>query len=325
MHRSGTSALTACLRSMGLWAGEERDLTSADEHNEAGYWEHRGVSALDNAILESLGARWSDVAHLDLSRLSGDSLERFRHRARDIIGELDRHGSWVIKDPRLSVLFPIWRELLANPFCILMHRDPLAVARSLAARNGFPIPFGIALWEKYTLAALASTRGVPRLLVRLPELLAQPEAVLRQIHERLVSYEPELRIPPATEIDPALVHHSRDREQERRYLTPPQAELLELIENGSALDLDSLPPLSEGAQELLNGFENMLANRRLLLGWIEELDLLITGILGSRTWKAGRAITSAMRRILGGAKPDVSERRDQLRDEVRHWRQETDK
>src|SRR5436305_10467411 len=64
MHRSGTSVLTGLLRSLGLWAGEEDDFPPADDHNQAGYWEHRGVWSVDEAIRQTLGASWSETADL---------------------------------------------------------------------------------------------------------------------------------------------------------------------------------------------------------------------------------------------------------------------
>ena len=270
MHRSGTSALTALLQLMGLWAGEEGDFPLADGHNEAGYWEHRGVWSVDEALLQALGGSWSEVADLDLSRLDAVVRDRLGERAREIVRDLDRQGSWVIKDPRLCLLFPFWREILERPFCVLVHRDPLPVARSLAARDGFPIPYGIALWEKYTLEALASTRGLPRVLISHRELLANPAATLRRLHQHLVWHSPELaRVPPTAEeiysvLDPALVHHGHEPAIERTYLTPPQLALLDALADGSALDLDPVPPLSAGARDLLAAFQSQLTTTRTL-------------------------------------------------------------
>src|SRR3954463_8792900 len=85
MHRSGTSALTGLLRLLGLWAGEEDNFPPADDHNQAGYWEHRGVWAVDETILQALGASWSEIADLDLSRLEEEPRARIRERARKIV------------------------------------------------------------------------------------------------------------------------------------------------------------------------------------------------------------------------------------------------
>ncbi len=70
MHRSGTSALTGLLPLLGLWAGEEDDFPPADEHNQAGYWEHRGVWSVDEAILQTLGAK-RQAEPVDLATTGG--------------------------------------------------------------------------------------------------------------------------------------------------------------------------------------------------------------------------------------------------------------
>jgi hypothetical protein len=344
MHRSGTSVLTALLQKMGLWAGGEEDFPPADDHNEEGYWEHRRVWSVDEAILQTLGRTWAEVADLDLSRLDPGVRARFQERARAIVRDLDRHGSWVIKDPRLCVLFPFWREILERPFCVLIHRDPLPVARSLAARDGFAIPFGIALWEKYTREMLASTVGLPRVLISHRELMTDPAAALRRIRDGLKIEG--LRAPTETEIrevvKPGLVHHARDPGAERAYLTPPQMELLDALADGSALALDPVPPLSEGARELLAACQELFATARGLreqlaaqtheaavtsreldlqqaLSWLDELDAIAAAILDSRSWKIGRALTAAIGR-LGPSRISAPERREKLMDEVRTWR-----
>ena len=350
MHRSGTSVLTSLLRLLGLWAGGEEDFPPADDHNQEGYWEHRGVWSVDEAILRTLDASWSEVADLDLSRLDEALSARFRERAREVVRDLDRHGSWVVKDPRLCLLFPFWREILERPVGVLIHRDPLPVARSLAARDGIPIPLGIALWEKYTREALASTLGLPRALVSHRELMADPVATLHRLRERLARLDvlglEGLRAPSAEEIravvNPSLVHHSSDPGAERAYLTPPQLDLLDALADGSALDLDPVPPLSDGARELLASYQDLQSTARGLrdqlaaqaqavavasreadvqaaLARLDELDAIFSALLDSRSWKIGRALTAALGRFRGGSPTSAADRRDRLMDEVRSW------
>jgi hypothetical protein len=344
MHRSGTSALTGLLRLLGLWAGEEKDFPPADDHNRAGYWEHRGVWSVNEAILQALGASWSEIAGLDLSRLDGEPRARLREQARTIVGELDQHGPWVIKDPRLCLLFPLWREVLEHPFCVLIYRDPLPVARSLAARDGFSISYGIALWEVYVRASLAATRGLPRVLVAHRELMTDPAAVLRRLHQSLTSLDgpglAHLRLPATEEIralvDPGLVHHPREPDSERSYLNPPQLDLLEALGDGTALDLEPVPPVSAGARDLLatpspaamTRLRDQLAAQthastaelHRTLSWLDELDAILSATLGSRSWRIGSALTSATRSFRGRSGISAAERRDQLMAEVRRWR-----
>jgi O-antigen biosynthesis protein len=332
MHRSGTSALTGLLRLLGLWAGDADDFPPADDHNQAGYWEHRGVWSVDEAILRALGASWSEIADLDLSRLGKALRTRLRERAQEIVRDLDRHGSWVIKDPRLCLLFPFWREILEHPRCVLIYREPLPVARSLAARDGIPVPYGIALWEQYTREALASTRSLPRVLISHRELMDDPAAILLRLHDklfRLDSSDPgRLQLPTVKEIravvDPALVHHPPEPEIERQYLTPPQLDLLDALATGSALDLDPIPPLSPGARDLLAAYQSLPATTRDLhqaFSRLDELDAIFSAILDSRSWKIGNTITAAIGRFLGRSATSAPERRDRLMAEVRSWQQ----
>lgn len=349
MHRSGTSALTGLLRLMGLWAGEADDFPPADAHNQTGYWEHRGVWSVDEGILHALGTSWCNVANLDLSRLREGLRARFGERAREVVRNLERHGPWVIKDPRLCLLFPIWREILERPFCVLIYREPLPVARSLAARDGIPVPYGIALWEKYIREALASSQGLPRVLISYRELMADPVATVRRLHGHLVQHGPELarlHCPTDEEIrsflDPALVHHPQEPRVERSYLTAPQLDLLDALANSTALDLDPVPPLSSGAQDLLATYPGLLATTLNLrdqlavqtqtsatdlhraLSWLDELDVLFSAMVASRSWKIGRAIT-AMGRLLRRSRTSAPERRDRLMAEVRRQRQDAEK
>jgi hypothetical protein len=339
--------LTGLLRLLGLWAGEADDFPPADDHNQAGYWEHRGVWSVDEAILQALAATWSEIANLDLSRLDEEQRAEFRERAREIVRILDPHGAWVIKDPRLCLLFPFWREILVHPLCVLIYREPLPVARSLAARDGISIPYGMALWERYTREALASTLGLPRILVSHRELMADPESVLRRLHRNLLQLGgPELArfsLPTAEEIhavvDPALVHHPHEPEGQRLFLNSPQIDLLEALRDGTALDLDPVPPLSAGARDLLAAHQRLRAMTRDLLtahqslratthhlhqalGWLDELDAIVSAILTSRSWRIGRALTSAMRGLLERPRISAAERRDRLMAEVRHRRRE---
>jgi hypothetical protein len=265
MHRSGTSMLARVLGLMGCYAGPEEALSPPDGANPHGYWERRDVWAVNEAILQALGKSWYDVAGLDLSRLQEKHRSELEDRARSIVRALDDHRPWVIKDPRLCVLFPFWRKLLDRPVCVLIDRDPLAVARSLQARDGFPRLFGIALWEYYTLQALLSTRHLARIAVSYHDLLAKPAATAHFLREALSSLgvmglhdhaEGEI----AAFVEPALQHHDQDETGLRGYLNAQQLDLQRAVSNRVALDREP-PPLSPGAEDLLIVHPRVLAER----------------------------------------------------------------
>jgi len=258
MHRSGTSALTSLLDRLGFYAGPDESLAAADEDNARGYWEHRELYAIDEEMLAALGGSWTEVLTIDPRRLGDAARASLLPRARALVGQLDSYGPWVIKDPRLCLLLPFWRELLERPLCILIHRDPLSVARSLARRNGLPILVGIALWEHYNRAALAASQGFPRALVGYRELLDDPAGVAWRVVRALAAggvrgLEGLRELSPADAralLDSSLEHQAVAPDEDLGYLNAWQHELLQALESGAALR-EPVPALSAGAREVL--------------------------------------------------------------------------
>lgn len=272
MHRSGTSMLARVLGLMGCYAGPEESFAPPDAANPRGYWERRDLWAVDEAILQSLGASWYDIAELDLNRLPEEDRPGIEEGARDVLRELDAHRPWVVKDPRLCLLFPFWRRFLERPVCVLIDRDPLSVARSLQARDGFPLAFGVALWERCTLSALASTMGLPRVAVSYSDLLSHPAATTRRLREELVACGVEgLRDAEdagmAAFIEPALEHHPADETQLLGHLNARQLELYRRVVSRDALR-DEPPPISPGALDILRSWPQLVAQRDALQGKI---------------------------------------------------------
>ncbi len=148
MHRSGTSLVAGSLYLLGLATCAPEDLMTGMPWNPAGHWEARSLSRLNDELLTEMGRSWwypppsgagySDVANR-LTTASEVAAACFQQTHRSI--------PWVWKDPRTALLLPFWRRALGKSVAaVLVHRDPLDVARSLELRNGFPLPFGIALW-----------------------------------------------------------------------------------------------------------------------------------------------------------------------------------
>ena len=182
MHRSGTSALARVLNLMGLYFGGENIGTGRSSENVKGFWERRDVRDLNDAILAAASADWDVVSDLDLDGLPAESKAGYVSAAADVVLTLDGHRPWFVKEPRLCVLYPIWHQVLETPFAIHIHRNPLAVARSLERRNGIPIPAGLALWEYYNARALSATDGVPRHFLGYEDLMGEPDSVLESLH-----------------------------------------------------------------------------------------------------------------------------------------------
>jgi hypothetical protein len=132
-------------------------------------------------------------------------------------------------------LLPFWRPLLGHPVAVLVFRDPEAVARSLAARDGFALERGVALWERYNRAALAASEGMPRVIVAQRDLVANPGATMERIVAALGAAGVQGLVVPdaralAGHVEPSLVHHDGDAAPAAPALTPAQTELVARLE-----------------------------------------------------------------------------------------------
>ena len=89
---------------------------------------------------------------------------------------------WIWKDPRNCLTFPFWRRIIGHDAAIvLVHRNPLEVAASLRVRDGFRLPVGLALWERYVRSALTAAEGLPAYVTSYEELIAGPRAWCRNV------------------------------------------------------------------------------------------------------------------------------------------------
>ena len=121
----------------------------------------------------------------------------------------------LIKDPRQCRLQPLWNALLAQrgleAAVVLMHRHPLAVAASLARRDGLPLSRGLLLWLQHQLEAERHSRHLPRLRLDYRQLLHDPAAAIlacRALLPGLAPLAPEAIAAAGAHIDPQLDHGS---------------------------------------------------------------------------------------------------------------------
>ena len=214
MHRSGTSALT---RTLGLLGGElpaETMPPAAD--NPRGYWESPSLARFNNQLLRSAGTAWNDEAAIPEAWFADPARAADRAIARDLLAAaFPGDGPFVFKDPRICRLLPFWRPTLEAAgiefFPVLMLRDPLEVARSLAARADDPAfrpaavvaeARGLLLWLRYVLDAERHSRDTPRHVIGYSDLLANWRPQLELLLE--AGLLPPLRGEAAGQVDAFL-------------------------------------------------------------------------------------------------------------------------
>jgi hypothetical protein len=186
MHRSGTSALTGVLRLLGVDLGS--NLLDATEDNKKGYWEHGGIVKIHERLLSILDSSWSDLRPLPDSWWEDARIQKLRDELIDVIRrEFSSVDVWGVKDPRVCRLIPLWLSVMDELGCrcrfLLIYRNPVEVARSLAKRNGFVNERSGLLWVQHILLAEKWTRNRPRIITSYDQLLGDLEGTVRRISE----------------------------------------------------------------------------------------------------------------------------------------------
>jgi hypothetical protein len=159
-----------------------------------------------------------------------------------VLDALDAKRPWLIKEPRLCLLARELLHLLTRPVFVHVVRDPREVADSLAARDGLAREHALSLWETYTRAAFAATRGWPRVLVDYAQLIADPVGAATQLHASLARLGVQGLVMPDSAIIGAWIDPGLRRQQAAGTaideLSVAQRELLAAINNRSILDRD---------------------------------------------------------------------------------------
>lgn len=196
MHRSGTSVITRGLEVLGVNLGGQL-LPPVAGDNERGYWEDGDINALNIDLLNSFGQDWDTLASLAVEDfVHAPAMTGFKARAEALIrGKLSSTNCYGIKDPRLPRLLPFWKAvfdaLSVQVGYVIAYRNPLSVARSLAARNGFSTDKSFFLWTEYMLQSLTHTATCRRVVVDYDRIMENPETQLGRIAERLGLLFPE--------------------------------------------------------------------------------------------------------------------------------------
>jgi len=189
-------------------------LMQANQNNPRGYFESQPIYALHEELLASVGSSWDDVCfsfdrHLDTGHLNR-WVDRFAEAIRE---EYADEPLFVLKDPRICRLLPLWQRVLekvqAKPVCILVVRNPLEVCRSLDRAHGTEFGKGALLWLQHWLAAERGSRKFPRSFVRYENLLQDWRSVIENVVSRLHLSLPALGEATARSMDEFLTPEMR--------------------------------------------------------------------------------------------------------------------
>jgi GT2 family glycosyltransferase/glycosyltransferase involved in cell wall biosynthesis len=274
MHRSGTSAVTGALSAMGAYVGDEESLTGKNWENPVGFFERKDLRAICDSILHASGADWWKVANFDPQRVSHTVTRARLPELQAVVARMDeaaeQHRSWVVKEPRLCLLYPILQRALVRPQIILALRHPLEVAKSLRSRNGFSMEGGLALWEAYMVHAIRSCANAEPVLVNYDDLISQPKLSLEKLAKELAARGVEgLDSDRGASTIMGNLRREIDDHEHDYLMTEAQVELWEVLNSGK------LPAakvsLSARGHETLTAFEVDEATRKSLEAEIRSL------------------------------------------------------
>ena len=176
MHRAGTSAVAGILELAGVSPGVEHIGQAPNFDNPRGYHERLDVVSFNDRMLAALGWHWDTPPAAPLSQTP--PLTSLIDEGRALVKTSLGDGPWFVKDPRMSLLLPWWRQILVDRFlAVVPVRPAIEVAWSLHVRNGLPMALGLAIWRAYNRHLAAGLNGLPVVAVRYAELTEDPRHV----------------------------------------------------------------------------------------------------------------------------------------------------
>jgi len=254
MHRSGTSAITRAMETVGAELGGNLNPPAA-EINEKGFFEDLDIHAINVEVMKAANAEWHSLEHVDISRIESSELTALRTRAIEILREKCQKKIFALKDPRISRLLPFWQPVFdaikIRVAYIIAIRNPISVSRSLGKRDQFPDEKSYLLWLAHIVPALQRTRGSLRAIVEYDKLLDDPRRELERISKRLnLPLDLERVHEFEQEFLESRLRHARFEAQDFAVVcsAPRQVgELFSALESASAKGDGELPPAGEAA------------------------------------------------------------------------------
>jgi len=288
MHRSGTSSITRAMNLLGVYLGEDAKMMPPSADNPGGYWEHLEINDLHKRVMTRLERDWNTAEPLPENWLRSEAIRPFKEElAKLVAANFGGHALWGWKEPQTCLLLPLWREILEKAetklSCLLVVRNPVDVASSLARRDAIPFDEALGIWFHYNVAALEDAGGLPIVFLNYDRLLASWEPEMRRCAAALgldwPKDEPQYREAMNAFIQPGLRHNqsSFDRLQQ---LPHPVQELYHVL-----LEASGQPAVYDNRFEAtirrlskdFRAYASLLAN---------DANTLRRGLV--MTWRTGR-------------------------------------
>lgn len=232
-HRSGTSLIAGALQCFGVELGPRADWRGPD--NEKSFNEDQDVLALHESMLKATHQRWYDRK---LMPVPITARHNFGILAHGLLAErLERFPLFAIKEPRMCRLLPLWKPVFAavGTEVSIIHavRHPVAVARSLEARNAIPLDHALALWLDHVRRAQIDSDPLwPSVVVDYNRFMDSPLHELDRIGRVL---DLELKVDETTAFLRDSLRPELRHQPEGGYLPPEIADEWSMLQREAAL------------------------------------------------------------------------------------------
>ncbi|HEX3431049.1 MAG TPA: hypothetical protein VHT03_09190 [Rhizomicrobium sp.] len=183
------------LAALGIDLG--KNLAPPMPGNPKGFFEDMAFVRIHIALLNSLGLKWHSLEEISPEPLTDAASGEFGERARNLLQRrMSLYSSFGFKDPRLCRLLPFWRAIVdritGDVGCVVVARNPMAVAHSLTRRNNFSLEHGVELWHLHMKPLVGPIHaGWRKITVEYDRLLEQPEEQLHRIASALNLVPPQ--------------------------------------------------------------------------------------------------------------------------------------
>jgi len=214
MHRSGTSFLAQTLGNMGLEFPESIQPSAPD--NPKGHFESLSVTQYHDYLLSELNLSWDTFISPHENWFSSEYAKiAIQELSIKLQNDFPGDGPIILKDPRLSLFFPLWKEVVNNldlqDYYIIPLRHPLGVAASLDKRNKISKIRSFLIYLNYLFNAEKSTRDKNRAFINFPQWVPDLELTIDNIENDLGTGFPKKNkrnlIKVSKEFESNLVHY----------------------------------------------------------------------------------------------------------------------
>jgi GT2 family glycosyltransferase len=242
MHRSGSSAITRIVNLFGAEVAKE--LLPPAPDNERGFWESVRVVEIHDRLLHALSSSYDDAFPLPEAWMQTKAAQQAMLELTEDIKKNFADGDFfVVKDPRISRLLPLWLRLLDDmliePIVVVPVRNPLEIAASLRKRDRFSLAKSLIMYLRSSLETELVSRGRRRLFVRYDQLLCDWSSFATRLAKLTDGRLPRARAASIIEINSFLssdLRHNRftrDQLSNAVDIAPLVVEAFDCLVNGA--------------------------------------------------------------------------------------------